>query len=70
MKKELTRREFLKIGGLTLLATGLGGALLKEWLQHAALAGAPALARAGNDVLVVIQLSGGNDGLNTVVPYT
>ncbi|MCL6593720.1 MAG: DUF1501 domain-containing protein, partial [Alicyclobacillus sp.] len=29
-----------------------------------------ALARAGSDVLVVIQLSGGNDGLNTVVPYT
>ncbi|MCL6636617.1 MAG: DUF1501 domain-containing protein [Alicyclobacillus sp.] len=70
MKRYLTRREFLKIGGLTLLATGLGGALLKEWLQRAALVGAPALAHNANDVLVVVQLSGGNDGLNTVIPYT
>jgi uncharacterized protein (DUF1501 family) len=35
-------------------------------LQHAALAAAPDRARR---ILVVLELSGGNDGLNTVVPY-
>ena len=29
----------------------------------------PALQNASNKTLVVIQLMGGNDGLNTVVPY-
>lgn len=60
----LTRRDFLASG---LLATSAGVAV------------PPVLARAvfaaGNDgvhndrVLVVLQLGGGNDGLNTVVPY-
>jgi len=60
----LTRRDFLASG---LLATSAG------------LAVSPVLARgvlaAANDgihndrVLVILQLGGGNDGLNTVVPY-
>jgi len=72
MKKEMTRRDFLKIGGITLLASGIGGVLLKEWLGKtgiaalaSGLAGTPA-----SHTLVVVQLSGGNDGLNTVIPYT
>jgi uncharacterized protein (DUF1501 family) len=28
------------------------------------------LVPAGNKVLVVLQLSGGNDGLNTIIPIT
>lgn len=30
---------------------------------------APALVPKGNKVAVIIQLSGGNDGLNTIIPY-
>ena len=49
----------------SLLAAGLGGL--------AGLGAAPGLAQAasGSDrrILVVVELSGGNDGLNTVVPY-
>lgn len=43
------------------------GAAVGAW----ALAGAPLRARAAADerILVVFELSGGNDGLNTIVPY-
>jgi uncharacterized protein (DUF1501 family) len=60
----LTRRDFLGSG---LLATG-AGLLVPPVFAKGVLA-------AGNDgvhddrVLVVLQLAGGNDGLNTVVPY-
>ena len=61
---EIGRRDVLRAGLI-----GLGG-------------GSPALARArcsrpplrahrrGSRVLVVVELSGANDGLNTIVPYT
>lgn len=64
MVRNSHRRRFLEqslIGG-----TGLtvAGCLTTPWLRATA-------AQAGNQdrVLVVIQLSGGNDGLNTVVPF-
>ena len=54
----LTRREFLR----TTAASGLGLAAT-GWAM-------PARAVSPDDrVLVVIQLSGGNDGLNTLVPF-
>jgi uncharacterized protein (DUF1501 family) len=56
------RREFLRHAS-ALLA---GGAGLPAFLRQAALAAAAAPAR--DNILVVIQLTGGNDGLNTVVP--
>jgi uncharacterized protein (DUF1501 family) len=54
------RREFLKLGSL---ATGSMWVprFLKAFEQ-------PMLVPHGNKVLVIIQLSGGNDGLNTVIP--
>jgi uncharacterized protein (DUF1501 family) len=57
-----SRRAFLKSSaGLIALAQGVPQFLLS--------ASAHAAESSGETVLVVIQLSGGNDGLNTVVPY-
>lgn len=65
-----TRREFIS-NGLILASAAL---TLPSFLQRSALAmPAPALGSlAGvpeDHVLVVLQLSGGNDGLNTLVPF-
>lgn len=65
-----TRRDFMKLGA----ALG-AGAMLPAFLRETNVAMA-ANALAGNiqkhpnRILVVLELSGGNDGLNTVVPYT
>ena len=63
-----TRREMLRLGlgSSTLLACG---PTLPLFLARSAnaLAGDPPAAKGR--VLVVVQLDGGNDGLNTVVPY-
>lgn len=64
---ELSRRDLLKSGGM--IAVGLTS---PGWL--ASLAKASIFRNSGNaadeNVLVVCQFSGGNDGLNMVVPYT
>src|SRR6266576_7339905 len=76
MKNDLTlrtRREFLR-------STVLGGAL--SWTvpaflantfsaMHAAAADSATQIVTGKDasILVVLQMAGGNDGLNTVVPF-
>lgn len=62
-----SRREFLKsvVGSPALLSLS---SFAPTFLHHAAMAAATQPGDAGN-VLVVLQLSGGNDGLNTVVPY-
>jgi uncharacterized protein (DUF1501 family) len=64
-----TRRDFLRLGlgSSVLLASGT---MVPAFVARSALAaGAAADAGGGGRVLVVIQLTGGNDGLNTVVPY-
>jgi uncharacterized protein (DUF1501 family) len=65
MNRTNTRRTFL--GTSAAAATGMAATLASPapWLR--ALAGTPATHDAR--VLVVIQLSGGNDGLNTVIPH-
>src|SRR5689334_25328152 len=59
------RREFLT------RSTLLGfGASVPAFLGRTALAAAPAGKPGARDtILVVVQLTGGNDGLNTVIPY-
>src|SRR5690606_18843515 len=62
-----TRREFLRssAGGMGLLAFAR---FAPAFLVQSTLAGAPKPER-DRSVLVLVQLAGGNDGLNTVVPY-
>jgi uncharacterized protein (DUF1501 family) len=63
----LTRRDFLKISGAAAGSTALPPFLTRT-AQAAEQAAVP--NRHGSDtILVVVQMSGGNDGLNTVVPY-
>lgn len=60
------RRDFLKTSSL--MAWGL---TVPTFVSRTA-AAAPAADKPGakDTILVVVQLTGGNDGLNTVVPYT
>jgi uncharacterized protein (DUF1501 family) len=57
----IKRRSFIKTGSL---ATGtlMVPSFLKAFEK-------PAMVPPGNKAVVVIQFSGGNDGLNTVIPY-
>ncbi len=63
----LTRREFIRgASGLGFLAfSGVAPA----FLARSAMAQTPAPER-DRSILVIVQLAGGNDGLNTVIPYT
>jgi uncharacterized protein (DUF1501 family) len=56
----IKRKEFIQFGSLATASLMLPK-FLKAFEQ-------PALVPPGNKVLVVLQLSGGNDGLNTVIP--
>ena len=66
----LTRRKFLLASG----ATGAAGRRRRRgtgvtWQQLHERAPRPTRCPAGDQVLVVLTLYGGNDGLNTLVPY-
>jgi uncharacterized protein (DUF1501 family) len=64
-----TRREFLRLGlgTSTLLACA---ASVPSFLARSARVLAAEPSQSKERILVVVQLSGGNDGLNTVVPYS
>jgi uncharacterized protein (DUF1501 family) len=58
----MDRRTFLKTASLI----AAGGVVVPEFLARAA-----EKAKAGGDrVLVVVEMTGGNDGLNMVIPYS
>ena len=69
MSNSLSRRDVIKGGGM--IAVGL---VAPRWLSSIAKADVLRQAKGesatGDTVLVVCQWSGGNDGLNTVVPYS
>lgn len=60
----LLRRQFLERSLLAASGIGIGSAIAPQWLRGAGWMAGESSGR----VLVVIQLSGGNDGLNTVIP--
>src|SRR5205085_9841937 len=62
-----SRRDLLRLGSSSLLACGAGVPLFLARTARAVAAGPG--TKAKGRVLVVVQLDGGNDGLNTVVPY-
>ncbi len=65
----MKRREFLTKSALTTAGTMLIPNFLKAYeLNQLGLSGL-GVAPATGKTLVIVQLSGGNDGLNTVVPY-
>src|SRR5215204_2129231 len=59
----IKRRQFLQAGSLA-TASFFVPKFLKAFEQKEL-----QLVPPGNKVLVVLQLSGGNDGLNTVIPF-
>src|SRR3954468_23037367 len=62
-----TRREFLRVGG-----AGIGllafSRFAPSFLVQSTLAATPAPEK-DRSILVLVQLAGGNDGLNTVIPF-
>jgi uncharacterized protein (DUF1501 family) len=66
---DFSRRELLKSGGV--IAIGL---VTPRWLSSIAHADVLSKAKGGkaakDTILVVCQLTGGNDGLNTIIPYS
>ena len=78
--QRLSRRALLGAGLAGIGVNGVMGGVLSGALTGARLAGVPlalgqvaqamaADAAAKDRILVVVELSGGNDGLNTLVPY-
>jgi uncharacterized protein (DUF1501 family) len=70
----MKRRDFLKNGlklgvAVNALPLALGGFPIKA-LGRSPLRSALKTVAANDNILVIIQLAGGNDGLNTLVPHT
>ena len=64
----LNRRSFLKKSALALAAGTTMPLVFRRGVAVAAERGI--LAPSARRVLIIVQLKGGNDGLNTIVPHT
>lgn len=64
-----TRREFLQATSLLAVGAAMPGFLARSVAAATASPHMPIPGFKDDRILVVVQLGGGNDGLNTVVPY-
>src|SRR5712691_5288518 len=70
---KLTRRAMIKDGLLVVSAGMIMPAIFSRGVASAraqALDGSRLAQTANDRTLIVVQMAGGNDGLNTVVPFT
>ncbi len=65
---EASRRDMLKVGLSGLGVLSLTGTVPSFLSQFAFADSRPGTSISNDNILVVVQLSGGNDGLNTVIP--
>lgn len=66
----MNRRDFVK-GGVALVSIGTtANSLLKGAVAFAAQNPQASLAAASGKTLILVQMAGGNDGLQTLVPYS
>ena len=66
----MKRRNFIRNSLALMTPTLIGGTPIHVLQDHPLLDSATLATSANDKVLVIIQLSGGNDGLNTVIPIS
>ena len=69
MPRPMSRRQFLASSGVVGATAMLAGATSCS-VKHVVAAGKTNPLPTGSGILVLVTLYGGNDGLNTVIPYT
>jgi uncharacterized protein (DUF1501 family) len=66
----LSRRNFLKLGGAGAVVV-MAGSTVPMFISQAFASGQPGASLSnGSQALVIVELQGGNDGLNTVIPFS
>lgn len=65
-----SRRQFLSVNALATMGVSLGGGMLAKLHAAPMLQALLNNADCGDRVLILVRLFGGNDGLNTIVPFT
>ncbi len=69
-KTQITRREFLRgsMGGIALVS--VGSLMPTVFVRSVFSREARVVSAAQGRIIVILQVAGGNDGLNTVIPYS
>jgi uncharacterized protein (DUF1501 family) len=64
----MKRRDFLKMSSMATLATTIHGLPIHAYAEENMFSALAKTRGSNGNILVLIQMSGGNDGLNTVIP--